>query len=214
MFLKDTFKKFFIKDDSYDFIWFILGLVFLFTFTFLMMPRWIFCLGIGVLTSAIFRYITTDALFYNEFQNLDNRIKRFDYIFSKNIFTLLFISGFVLVLYFILSIGEEIAFISAYNFEFKMIFNIIIYILASENIVLMFNHKKVPSYKSGSKRYYSEDIDVGIKNYKAIIPSLLINIILVILIFFYKVNLNIHIGAFYLIVSMAVFSLNNRLSFW
>lgn len=91
MFLKDTFRKFFIKDESYDLFCFMFGLVFLFTFTFLMMPRWIFCLGIGVLTSAIFRYITTDALFYNEFQNLDNRIKRFDYIFSKNIFTLLFI---------------------------------------------------------------------------------------------------------------------------
>ena len=124
MFLKQTVRKFFIRDGSHDLFFFIFGLVFLFTFTFLMMPRWIFCLGIGVLTSAIFRYITTDALFYNEFQNLDNRIKRFDYIFSKNIFTLLFISGFVLVLYFILSIGEEIAFISAYNFEFKMIFNI------------------------------------------------------------------------------------------
>lgn len=207
MFLKDTFKKFFIKDDSYDFIWFILGLVFLFTFTFLMMPRWIFCLGIGVLTSAIFRYITTDALFYNEFQNLDNRIKRFDYIFSKNIFTLLFISGFVLVLYFILSIGEEIAFISAYNFEFKMIFNIIIYILASENIILIFNHKMVPSYKSGSKRYYSEDIDVGIKNYKAMIPSLIINVILSILIFTLKMNLNLFSGLVYLVASVFFYSL-------
>ena len=207
MFLKDTFRKFFIKDESYDLFCFMFGLVFLFTFTFLMMPRWIFCLGIGVLTSAIFRYITTDALFYNEFQNLDNRIKRFDYIFSKNIFTLLFISGFVLVLYFILSIGEEIAFISAYNFEFKMIFNIIIYILASENIILMFNHKMVPSYKSGIKRYYSEDIDVGIKNYKAIIPSLIINVILSILIFTLKMNLNLFSGLVYLVASVFFYSL-------
>lgn len=207
MFLKDTFRKFFIKDESYDLFCFMFGLVFLFTFTFLMMPRWIFCLGIGVLTSAIFRYITTDALFYNEFQNLDNRIKRFDYIFSKNIFTLLFISVFVLVLYFILSIGEEIAFISAYNFEFKMIFNIIIYILASENIILMFNHKMVPSYKSGIKRYYSEDIDVGIKNYKAIIPSLIINVILSILIFTLKMNLNLFSGLVYLVASVFFYSL-------
>lgn len=207
MFLKDTFRKFFIKDESYDLFCFMFGLVFLFTFTFLMMPRWIFCLGIGVLTSAIFRYITTDALFYNEFQNLDNRIKRFDYIFSKNIFTLLFISVFVLVLYFILSIGEEIAFISAYNFEFKMIFNIIIYILASENIILMFNHKMVPSYKSGIKRYYSEYIDVGIKNYKAIIPSLIINVILSILIFTLKMNLNLFSGLVYLVASVFFYSL-------
>ena len=207
MFFKQTVRKFFIRDGSHDLFFFIFGLVFLFTFTFLMMPRWIFCLGIGVLTSAIFRYITTDALFYNEFQNLDNRIKRFDYIFSKNIFTLLFISGFVLVLYFILSIGEEIAFISAYNFEFKMIFNIIIYILASENIVLMFNHKKVPSYKSGSKRYYSEDIDVGIKNYKAMIPSLIINVILSILIFILKMNLNLFSGLVYLVASVFFYSL-------
>ena len=207
MFLKQTVRKFFIRDGSHDLFFFIFGLVFLFTFTFLMMPRWIFCLGIGVLTSAIFRYITTDALFYNEFQNLDNRIKRFDYIFSKNIFTLLFISGFVLVLYFILSIGEKIAFISAYNFEFKMIFNIIIYILASENIILMFNHKMVPSYKSGSKRYYSEDIDVGIKNFKAMIPSLIINVILSILIFTLKMNLNLFSGLVYLVASVFFYSL-------
>ena len=207
MFLKQTVRKFFIRDGSHDLFFFIFGLVFLFTFAFLTMPQWIFCLGIGVLTSAIFRYITTDALFYNEFQNLDNRIKRFDYIFSKNIFTLLFISGFVLVLYFILSIGEKIAFISAYNFEFKMIFNIIIYILASENIILMFNHKMVPSYKSGTKRYYSEDIDVGIKNFKAMIPSLIINVILSILIFTLKMNLNLFSGLVYLVASVFFYSL-------
>ena len=84
MFFKNTVKKFFIEDGSHDLFCFIFGLVFLFIFTFFMMPKWIFCLGIGVLTSSIFRYITTDGLFYKEFKNLDNRNKRFDYILSKN----------------------------------------------------------------------------------------------------------------------------------
>lgn len=206
MFLEKTFRKFFIRDGSNDLLWFMFGLVFLFTFAFLTMPEWIFCLGIGVLTSAIFRYITTDNLFYKEFKNLNTRIKRLDYIFSKNIFTLLFLAAFVLVLYFILSIGVKIAFISEYNFEFKMIFNIIIYILATENIILIFNHRLVPSYKSGNKRNYSEDIEVGIKNLKFMIPSLIINVILVILIFTFKINLDLFSGVVYLLASVFIFT--------
>lgn len=68
MFLKKTVRKFFIKDGSHDLYWFIFGLVILFVFAFLSMPYCIFCLGIGVLTSAIFRYITTDSLFYDDFK--------------------------------------------------------------------------------------------------------------------------------------------------
>ncbi|WP_296126082.1 hypothetical protein [uncultured Anaerococcus sp.] len=212
MFFKNTVKKFFIEDGSHDLFCFIFGLVFLFIFTFFMMPKWIFCLGIGVLTSSIFRYITTDGLFYKEFKNLDNRNKRFDYILSKNIFTLLFLSGFVLLLYFLVNVGERFAFTSYNNFNFKLVFYFIIYILATENIILIFSHRMVPNYKSGKIRNTNKDIEVGINNLKAMIPSLLLNIILLVLIFIYRMNLTIVAGIFYLFVSTVVFSINKRLS--
>lgn len=213
MFFKNTVKKFFIEDGSHDLFCFIFGLVFLFIFTFFMMPKWIFCLGIGVLTSSIFRYITTDGLFYKEFKNLDNRNKRFDYILSKNIFTLLFLAVFILIVYFLLIVGEKFAFTSYSDFDFKLVFYFIIYILATENIILIFIHRMVPNYKSGKIRNTNKDIEVGMKNLKAMIPSLLLNIILLVLIFIYKINLNIFAGIFYLFVSSAVFSVNKRLSF-
>ncbi len=213
MFLKKTFRKFFIKDGSHDLYWFLFGLVFLFTFTLIRTPRWIFCLGLGVLTSAIFRYITTDSMYYDDFKNLDNRKDRLNYISSKNIFTILFLAAFILVLYFIINIGIKIGLVGANYLEFKMVFTIIIYILATENIILIFNHKLVVGYKSGYKRNYSEDLGVGITNLKFMIPSLFVNISLLVLIFVYKMNLNIVAGIFYLFVSTVVFSVNKRLNF-
>lgn len=73
MVLKKTVRKFFIKDGSHDLYWFLFGLIFLFTFALIRMPQWIFCLGLGVLTSSVFRYITRDDLFYEEYQNLNTR---------------------------------------------------------------------------------------------------------------------------------------------
>ena len=177
------------------------------------MPKWIFCLGIGVLTGSIFRYITTDGLFYKEFKNLDNRNKRFDYILSKNIFTILFLAGFILILYFLLYVGAKFALTSYSDFNFKLVFKFIIYILASENIILIFSHNMIPNYKSGNIRNINKDIEVGMKNLKTMIPSLLVNIILLILIFIYRMNLNIVAGILYLFVSIVLFSINKRLSF-
>lgn len=210
MVFKNTVRKFFIEDGSHDLFWFIFGLVFLFIFTFSMMPRWIFYLGIGVLTSSIFRYITTDGLFYKEFKNLDNRNKRFDYILSKNIFTLLSLAVFILIVYFLLVVGAKFAFTSYSDFNFKLVFKFIIYVLASENIILIFIHRMIPNYKSGN---INKDIEVGMKNLKAMIPSLFVNISLLVLIFIYRMNLTIVAGIFYLFVSTVVFSINKRLNF-
>lgn len=163
-------------------------------------------MGLGGLTSSIFRYITTDDLFYEEFLNLNTRSKKLKYILSKNIFTLFFLAAFVLLLYFISNIGIKIGIIGANHFEFHIVFSIIIYILAIENIILIFNHKLVPSYKSGYRRNYSEDIEVGIKNFKAMIPSLIINVILSILIFTFKMNLNLFFGVVYLMASVFIFT--------
>ncbi|KGF03059.1 hypothetical protein HMPREF1630_08700 [Anaerococcus lactolyticus S7-1-13] len=161
-------------------------------------------MGLGVLTSAIFRYITTDASFYDDFKNLDSRKDRLNYILSKNIFTILFLAAFALILYFIISIGMKIGLVGENYLEFKMVFTILIYILATENIILIFNQKMIPSYKSGYKRDYSKDLEVGIKNLKSMIYSLIVNIILVVLQF--KFNLDIFWGVVYLLASEFIFT--------
>ena len=58
------------------------------------------------------------------------------------------------------------------------------------------------------------DIEVGMKNLKAMIPSLFVNIILLVLIFIYRMNLNIVAGILYLFVSTVLFSINKELSFY
>ena len=110
------------------------------------MPYWIFCLGIGVLTSAIFRYITTDALFYDDFKNLYNRKDRLNYIFSKNIFTLFFLAGFILILYILSFLATKLGFVNENEVNLGLGFKFLVYILASENIILMLNNKMIPSY--------------------------------------------------------------------
>ena len=52
------------------------------------------------------------------------------------------------------------------------------------------------------------------KNLKAMIPSLFVNIILLVLIFIYRMNLNIVAGILYLFVSTVLFSINKELSFY
>lgn len=201
MFLRRTFRKFFIRDGSHDLYRFFFGLVFLFTFALIRMPQWIFCLGLGVLTSSVFRYITRDDLFYEEYQNLNTRNNKLKYILSKNIFIFFFLAVFVLILYFISNIGIKLGFIAANDFEFKILFNIITYILAFENIFLTFNYKMLPSYKTGRKRNYSEDLEVGMTNLKSMIPSIIVNIILVVLLF----KLNLFWGVVYLLASIFIF---------
>ena len=201
MFLKRTFRKFFISDGSHDLYRFFFGLVFLFTFALIRMPQWIFCLGLGVLTSAIFRYITRDEMFYEKYQNLNTRNNKLKYILSKNIFTFFFLAAFVLILYFISNIGINLGFIAANDFEFKIFFKIITYIFAFENIFLTFNYKMLPSYKTGRKRNYSEDLEVGMTNLKSMIPSIIVNIILVVLLF----KLNLFWGVVYLLASIFIF---------
>lgn len=105
---------------------------FLFTFALLRMPQWIFYLGLGVLTSAIFRYITTDDLFYEKFQNLNTRNNKLKYILSKNIFILFFIAVFVLLgLSVLLFFAYQIFFINKFtelkiNFYLKLIVTLVL----------------------------------------------------------------------------------------
>ncbi len=140
-------------------------------------------------------------MFYEEYQNLNTRNNKLKYILSKNIFIFFFLAAFALILYFISNIGIKLGFIAANDFEFKIFFYIITYILAFENIFLTFNYKMRPSYKTGRKRNYSEDLEVGMTNLKSMIPSIIVNIILVVLLF----KLNLFWGVVYLLASIFIF---------
>ena len=169
------------------------------------MPYWIFCLGIGVLTSAIFRYITTDAHFYDDFKNLYNRKDRLNYIFSKNIFTILFVGLIILISSLVIGIISKIFLIRQINFEFKLLFTLIFYILGAENIILLFSHKRLPSYNGGYKRNFESDLRIGLENLKSMLPSLVLNICLGILIFNFQIDVNIIKGTLLLFISIIIF---------
>lgn len=171
------------------------------------MPYWIFCLGLGVLTSAIFRYITTDALFYDDFKNLYNRKDRLNYILSKNIFTILFVGFIILISSLVIGTISKIFLIRQIDFEFKSLLTLIFYILGAENIILIFNKKIIPSYKSGHKRNIKEDIIIGTENLKSMMPSLFVNIILIIFIFIFKIDLTSFVGIVYLLASIVIFAI-------
>lgn len=168
------------------------------------MPYWIFCLGIGVLTSGIFRYITTDAYFYDDFKNLDNRKDRLNYIFSKNIFTILFVGFIILISSLVIGIISKIFLIRQINFEFKLLFTLIFYILGAENIILLFFHKRLSSYNGGYKRNFEVDMRIGLENLKSMLPSLLVNICLGILIFNFQIDVNIIKGTLLLSISIII----------
>ena len=168
------------------------------------MPYWIFCLGIGVLTSGIFIYITTDAYFYDDFKNLDNRKDRLNYIFSKNIFTILFVGFIILISSLVIGIISKIFLIRQINFEFKLLFTLIFYILGAENIILLFFHKRLSSYHGGYKRNFEVDMRIWLENLKSMLPSLLVNICLGILIFNFQIDVNIIKGTLLLFISIII----------
>lgn len=87
MYFKNTLKKFFVKDGSYDLCWLFIGLVFLFSFALIQMSDWISLttLGFTILSSAIFRYITTDSIFYDELLKIKEK-KEINHTFLVKIY--------------------------------------------------------------------------------------------------------------------------------
>ncbi|MDD7463190.1 MAG: hypothetical protein PUK57_01580 [Peptoniphilaceae bacterium] len=122
------------------------------------------------------------------------------YVLSKNIFALLFttiilllvLSIFNLLGYFSLTKGQAI-----YSTYFPLLFTLV---LASENIILIFNHKKIKSYDSGLKRDYQKDIKVGLKNFLSLLPSLISNIFFTSLLFYFEKNISLTLGLLYLLL--------------
>lgn len=207
MYFKSTCKKFFAKDGSYDLYWFFLGLIFIYSFAFFTMPDWIWftTLSLTILSSAIFRYITTDFIFRDELIKIRDKKDLIAYILSKNIFTILFLAFFVLLLAGVFYIFDRVNIAMKANIDINMLAIQELYVLGTENIILIFSNKLVKSYKKGLRRNVADDISVGLNNFKDIIPSLLSNLIFSIILFRFASNLNIYKAIIYYIACISVF---------
>lgn len=208
MYFKKTFKKFFAKDLSHDLYWLLLGLIFLFSFAFIYMQEasWIYVLGVSILGSSTFRYITTDEnLFAEEINELKSLSDIFDFILSKNLFAIFFISVIIIVVFLITAIIQRMEFINNIAFDLNVLILQLILVLGTENIILMFNDKPVQSYDSGYKRNISNDISAGIKNYKSMIPTIMSNLFFIVMLFYFKLNISIFHAMIYYIVCILIF---------
>lgn len=207
MFFKNTFKKFFVKDGSYDLYWLFIGLIFLFSFALTNMVDWIWLttLGFTILSSAIFRYVTTDAIFNDELVKIREKKEIIAYIFSKNIFTILFLVFFVLIISIILYIFSRLNIVTKTNIDINIISKQFFYVLGTENVILLFSNKTVKSYKEGLKRNLNDDISVGLNNYKSMIPSIVSNIIFNIILFHFNTNLSMYTATIYYIICISIF---------
>lgn len=207
MYFKNTLKKFFVKDGSRDLCWLFIGLIFLFNFALIKMSDWIWLttLGFTILSSAIFRYITTDSIFYDELLKIKDKKEIISYIFSKNIFTVLFLVFFVVILSVILYIFGRLNASMITNIDVNIIAKQLFYVLGTENVILLFSNKPVKSYKKGLKRNLNDDISIGLDNYRSMIPSIVSNIIFNIIFFYFNTNLNIYIAITYYVICISVF---------
>ena len=207
MYFKSTCKKFFVKDGSHDLYWFFLGLIFIFSFAFFTMPDWIWftTLSLTILSSAIFRYITTDSIFRDELIKIRDKKDLIAYILSKNIFTILFLAFFVILLAIIFYIFDRVNMAMKANIDINMLAIQELYVLGTENIILIFSNKLVKSYKKELSRNVADDISVGLNNFKDMIPSLVSNLIFSIILFRFASNLNIYIAIIYYIACISVF---------
>ena len=207
MYFKNTLKKFFVKDGSYDLCWLFIGLIFLFSFALIKMSDWIWLttLGFTILSSAIFRYITTDSIFYDELLKIKEKKEIISYIFSKNIFTILFLVFFVMILSIILYMFGRMSTSVITNIDINVIAQQLFYVLGTENVILLFSNKPVKSYKKGVKRNLNDDISIGLDNYRSMIPSVVSNIIFNIILFYFNTNLNIYTAVAYYVICISVF---------
>lgn len=216
MYFKSTCKKFFVKDGSYDLYWFFIGLIFIFSFAFFTMPDWIWftTLSLTILSSAIFRYITTDSIFRDELVKIRDKKDLIAYILSKNIFTILFLAFFVLLIAGVFYIFDRVNIAMKANIDINMLAIQELYVLGTENLILIFSNKLVKSYKKGLRRNVADDISVGLNNFKSMIPSLVSNLIFSIILFRFASNLNIYKAVIYYIVCISVFIIYKQKKYW
>ena len=200
-----TVKKFFLKDGSLDLYAFLFGLLFLFTFAFMQLPAWLIILASTILASSVFRYITTDELFHEEFVKLSSPWKVIDYIISKNLFTLLFELILLFIVFFLLSILKVFNFYPLAIVDKETLLIQLLFVLGTENIILLFSNKVVKSYQKGLRRDSKEDIATGLENFKRLLPSIVSNSMIALLCFLFKENLGLCLALGYYGICLVIF---------
>lgn len=205
--LKETFNKFFIKDGSYDIFYFIIGLEIIFTFGLINLKdwQWVISLALGLLLSSIFHYITRDEKYFAEELPRLKKEELSSYILGKNIFSILFVAIILIDALIISLILNYLGLIGRVNLDLKLLINVSLFVLGTENIIFIFDKSSEKSYKKGYKRNAAEDIKVGLENWKNLFPSILINIAYVIMFYYFKANIPVYSGLLYLLVTMGIF---------
>lgn len=205
--LKETFNKFFIKDGSNDIIYFILGLELVFAFGLINLKdwQWVIALALGLLLTITFLYITRDEKYFAEEIPRLKREEILPYILGKNLFSLLFAAMILIDALIICLILNCLGLIGRVNLELKLLINVSLFVLGTENIIFIFNKSTEKSYKKGYKRNAVEDIKVGLENWKNLFPSIIINIAYVLMFYYFKANAPVYSGILYLLVTMGIF---------
>ncbi|KAA9220397.1 MULTISPECIES: hypothetical protein [Aerococcus] len=177
----------------------------MFTFAFMQLPAWLIILASTVLASSVFRYITTDELFHEEFVKLSSPWEVIDYILSKNLFIFLF----ELILWF--SAFLLLSFLKVFGFYPQAIVDKgslliqLLFVLGTENIILLFFNNSVKSYQKGLRRNSKEDIATGLENFKSLLPSIASNSMIALLCFLLKKNLGLCLALGYYGICLVIF---------
>ncbi|MDO4661926.1 MAG: hypothetical protein Q4B36_02195 [Tissierellia bacterium] len=207
MYFIKTCKKFFVNDGSYDIYGFLFGLIFIFSFALISIKEWLWLISfsIDILLSTIFRYITTDEEYNYELKTFDKPSNIIDYILSKNLFAILFTSLIIIIVFIILEILSSLDLTTKVSVDLKIIITQMFFVLGTENIIIIFFDKAVKSYNSGSKIDIYEYVSIGIENFKGIIPTLISNIIFLLIFFYFKIDISIIVATVYFIGCILVF---------
>ena len=202
MYFAKTLKKFFKKDGPFDLYFFMLGLIFLYTFALVNMVQvtWFIGFSFSILISLVYRYISTDEIYYDDFNKKSSFKDSLDFVLSKNIFALLFTLIIIFITFLSYNLLKYFALIKGQAIDVTLFPLLFILVLASENIILIFNHKKIKSYDSGLKRNEQKDISIGLENFVSLVPSLVSNICFTCLFFYFEKNIILFGGLLYLLI--------------
>lgn len=204
---KDTFNKFFIRDGSYDIFWFIFGIEALFAFCLIKMKSapWILGLGLGVLLSGVFHYITRDQKYFYKEQTFLKREEVLSYTLGKNLFAIFFAVMVLIDAFIIATILKWLGLVGPVSLNLRVLVTYLLFILGTENLILIFSKREEKSYAPGYKRDINKDMKVGGENYKNMIPSILVNILFAVLFYKFNLGIGIFVGILYALICGSIF---------
>lgn len=204
----ETFKKFINYGNLSELFFLIIGLVFLLCFALINMPIWIwlFFLAIGILQSSLFSFVTRDEGFFQDPMDRKTPRANISFLIDKNLFALISTSIILALVVLVLNILAKLGFVSEMNLFYKDIYIYLLLILASDNLILLINYKKQPAYESGFKRDFYKDLSTGFKNLLSLLPSILANIIFILICFYFSIKIKFTYALIYYHFSIFVYS--------